>query len=648
MPRSKPIPPEVIRLAGNGDLDAIRRLGRLLDATNATPEIVEAIFKCLATFPVPVISTPTHKYILKNMVGARPSACLIALWKIVWRRKELTQPVRLAAVKYLRESGDSVFGWSRVCVQNGLSCVPEDMNMAGPAARRHAYFFQAKMLRHMLRLDGDVDSDFALHILSSPALIDLVLELWLAEDRRDTTPTGTLVCRILDTSMHTGCDIIFLVHVAITFDHSRDVFLARLKDRKQRTEFCLALADRAKHRWDVKAGDNVVGWVQSVCDLVGVSWDLCHDNPLLGRTFTRARVLGPLSYQVAQIAKQLAANDKLHSLVGRVVSTLLSLVYLALGDKLFQNLRRNWKDLGRGYFLEALFYTASSLRSGEGQNAKSISSLIEHVARHMAFPRLFGECTIADLLPEKLSRVPTLIQPWELLLQAHDTAKKAMTSLKGRPSVYFCDYLACALTGKELEALPYECAGCHSMVYCSSECQRRDWDKHHRRECQEARLLYQGQFEFISGSWCYHQIRGDHAAMIATIYADLPGVERYDQSMNFPLFSCTSMGSNQGGPYAGDHSEVVSCLDFSKQRYLNHRYATLIEAYSSKAVPFGWRLAQCMFPPLGDEDGIQVTALLKPVSGGFRAVYCTARDHHLPPFVREMGLDGNWDELMDY
>lgn len=59
-------------------------------------------------------------------------------------------------------------------------------------------------------------------------------------------------------------------------------------------------------------------------------------------------------------------------------------------------------------------------------------------------------------------------------------------------TVVLCDNLSCVPTGRRERdwASSKICSGCHAVVYCSRECQRLDWGKLHKSECQAARTEY--------------------------------------------------------------------------------------------------------------------------------------------------------------
>ncbi|KAF5334313.1 hypothetical protein D9611_014131 [Ephemerocybe angulata] len=45
-------------------------------------------------------------------------------------------------------------------------------------------------------------------------------------------------------------------------------------------------------------------------------------------------------------------------------------------------------------------------------------------------------------------------------------------------------------TGRVSWRLPEACSNCHSVVYCSPQCQREDWNARHRNECRDMRVDY--------------------------------------------------------------------------------------------------------------------------------------------------------------
>ncbi|KAJ3523512.1 hypothetical protein NMY22_g11410 [Coprinellus aureogranulatus] len=243
MPPSKPIPPQLLHMAGQGDVTSMRRLGVLLEPRNSTPDILNVIFNCLTAHPVPLINTPASRYILKNVVGARPGACLGALWSIVDSGGDMKPDVKEALIEHMFESGDCVFGWMRLCLQHEIHCVPDDRFKKKPASRMDIYLFQARMLL-ILR---SCDERYAGVMLASRAHLDLFLELWLAEDHRDQSGG---VYRMLDTTSMFPCETIQLADKILSNEQSKELFLSHFDSRRRCDEFSIALVDRLKRGWE--------------------------------------------------------------------------------------------------------------------------------------------------------------------------------------------------------------------------------------------------------------------------------------------------------------------------------------------------------------------------------------------------------------
>ncbi|KAJ3519367.1 hypothetical protein NMY22_g13237 [Coprinellus aureogranulatus] len=628
MPRSKPIPPEVpvthltwqippmltllqvIHHSRLGDIDAIRRLERLLEARNTTSEIVEVVFGCLAAYPVPVISTQASRHILKTVVGARPSAYLRALWKIIsFGTAELPDDVQTVMVQHLRQSGDTVFSWARLCLQNDLPCVPEDKEAHGSSARRHAYLYQARMLQVLLRLDGGLDGTYAKIMLSSPALVDLLLELWLAEERRDRT--GTLVCRMVDVKAPLGCNIIDLANRVLSDEH-REVFLTRCNGLGKCTQFSQALVDRVVHGWD-QSSIPIMGWVRSLCDLTSISFRLCNAHRYFRRSLSQMGFLTILSSHLEDAAKGISEKEEMRFLAYQIIPALKTLLQLSQTDTTPSRIRNNWERLKSGRFLDAVVHCALLLQ-GDGHYEDEIAgvlSIFHDMRRYASLPRLFGDTKLPDLPVEGLARCPSLVQPWSTLVVAHGRVHRARSALESRPAVYFCDYVLCAIrrSGIELASVPKQ--GEIGMNIISTN----------------ARTHGKSMKRRASHTWYTHDLRAEQAALLEAIYANMAENMRGEPG-TILSFDCRSMDISAKWCTI-ESAWDVSNNDGSYSKHLQHRYDALFHACQANSFPSDWRLAECLFPPLGGEASIRMISLLKPVEEGYRTMHCIANYSYL-------------------
>ncbi|TEB27152.1 hypothetical protein FA13DRAFT_1794971 [Coprinellus micaceus] len=217
MPRSKPIPPQILQMVEQGDLPSLRHLERLISPGNVTEEILATIFKCLTSHPVPVASDWVNELVLKTRVGSRPSACLCVFWKIfdLISRQGGTSKLEPTLLKHLLES--------------------DDMLLEGYSPRANRYLTVAHHLLMLLKLD----EDYRAVMLSSTAFINLFLELWLVEDRRDRS--GKLIWRMVNSKDFFGCSIIDLADTILSDSTSQEFILKRCVTAQQCDLFSRAL-----------------------------------------------------------------------------------------------------------------------------------------------------------------------------------------------------------------------------------------------------------------------------------------------------------------------------------------------------------------------------------------------------------------------
>ena len=128
-------------------------------------------------------------------------------------------------------------------------------------------------------------------------------------------------------------------------------------------------------------------------------------------------------------------------------------------------------------------------------------------------------------------------------------------------------------------------------------------------------------------------MRAFHATVLEVIYAErrLP---EYASREIIPVFDCRSMN---GMDQLSDTHHLVDERaywarnsgaephTFPDQEYLRPRFASLVKAYVSGGMPDDWRLAEALLPFTGDELGIRLTVLLKPVHGTLKSVYSVVR-----------------------
>ncbi|KAJ3520958.1 hypothetical protein NMY22_g12518 [Coprinellus aureogranulatus] len=619
MPRVSPITPQLLHLVEQGDVESIRRLGEFLNHGNANADISGVVFKRLAAYPLALVSGP-KSFLARTIVGAGASACLSVIWGLVGVEGTLKPEAKQSLISHMQELRDSVFGWSRICLQYGLPYIPERVIGKARPLDLDIYLSQARILLQLLALE----KEFAAEMLTSASFADLFLELWTAEEGRDTT--DTLSYRMVDSASDEHCPIITLFARFTCDSHSLEALLARCKKTSRCDELCLALTDRVSRGWEDESVP-FLGWIQSLDRLILAAYRLCTSTRRLRKRLTSISYLTPFSSELKAYSETMADDSNLHELLALAVIPMLTLSRLASSGDTPSIVRANWSDLQwANEYMEALFNVTAGKTDEDDRHLQHLLTVLTQLGELMVYPRIFGKWGVSELDVGKLVHLPRAARSWSFFLRAHNRAAQAYKSLKIRPSVYFCDYLPCGLVGKDLEKPPKQCTGCSSVVYCSDECQKKDWEELHRHECRHAQVLHAARRS--SHTWYTHQTRASQAALLEVIYEQESDNEQYNSNTIYPVFDCSFMDSLDEDSYIEDILEGAYWDDSFPQTYLRPRLDSLMKAYNDGTVAPGWRLADGIFPSIGDESSIHLAVLLKPVEGGFRTIYCVPRYSH--------------------
>ncbi|KAJ3521313.1 hypothetical protein NMY22_g12366 [Coprinellus aureogranulatus] len=628
MSRSSAIPPHVLVLADSGDPGALKRLAGLLTPGNVTVQIVELVFKNLTSKPAPhfPFTTSRHRPVLSPTVAANPSASLTALWKLTAWRKKLKVEVRSVLDERLMECADSVLRWARVCLQSGWPCAFDHADSGRHTRNPHMgqYFSLAKTLLQFRNLDDD----YALALYSSKAFVDLFLELWLTDERCHRTDAGGLeFYRMVDTEDDDGCPIVSLADSVLSNSDSRDSLLSQLTDIRICRQFALALTDRVARGWEAESL-NLLNWILSLNSIASVTMHLYESSPILCECLTQIGYLPELAAQLASFAETVKDDSPpVYALVTLLAPALIKLAQLTTMDGLPFSSREIWSQLRTGHYIDALFHSAV-LASQEGyhDHSESILAIVDNMGYWMAYPRVSArmEVNLEIIDVEELASNPEAYELWTLFVHAYARALEAVNILEQRPVVYFCDHLECALSGERHAGPSKECGACHAVVYCSALCQKRDWDERHRHECNHARALYSARVS--SHSWYDSKTRASQAALLEIPFAEQceVGPIPRDIRTEYNVLDCRTLESLDEDSYVEDLAEAISGALF-KRTYFRPRLESLFELCRSGAVPEGWALVEGIFHPIGDEEVIRLTALMKPTGNTYHTVYCVHR-----------------------
>ncbi|KAJ3518241.1 hypothetical protein NMY22_g13780 [Coprinellus aureogranulatus] len=165
-----------------------------------------------------------------------------------------------------------------------------------------------------------------------------------------------------------------------------------------------------------------------------------------------------------------------------------------------------------------------------------------------------------------------------------------------------CDNLRCARADVDESLKPRQCGRCYSVVYCSTACQRADWEVNHRLECPQAHVFYFGQRD--AGRWYGHRWRAFHTKFIETQYQRIAEaideIERGRPDPNgiFPSFNFEGWDAHMEVRDLTD-VRVEQCLTKPDakypQIYFESRLRSLLQNYRSGSMPPDVRLAEGVF-----------------------------------------------------
>ncbi|KAF6752720.1 hypothetical protein DFP72DRAFT_449722 [Ephemerocybe angulata] len=195
---------------------------------------------------------------------------------------------------------------------------------------------------------------------------------------------------------------------------------------------------------------------------------------------------------------------------------------------------------------------------------------------------------------------------------------------------FICDYASCHSTnhgtaGSSDTGKLKKCSRCSSVVYCSTECQRKDWIEFHRGECTESRNEH---IRRKSSQSCYtHQMRRFHVAYVAFL------LNRYCSGLEWDIADRRSITSLDGSCLILQPDSVSlegegwweshPQLHFP-QHYLKPRLSALKDEYISGAGSPGVRLVQAFFP-LGMKFGVVLTVRLTKSGDQYKGGYSMVR-----------------------
>ncbi|KAJ2912142.1 hypothetical protein MD484_g8271, partial [Candolleomyces efflorescens] len=192
-----------------------------------------------------------------------------------------------------------------------------------------------------------------------------------------------------------------------------------------------------------------------------------------------------------------------------------------------------------------------------------------------------------------------------------------------------------------------QCSRCHSVVYCSQQCQRNDWGQYHRYECSTQLAQYSlrrlsGWISPVNRAWCLFLVEG-----IVNAHMSSFDEKRLIKGITAPLHSCILVIEGLSLPTRISVTKVSDYMRRNKD-LPDTSLAKRIDAYLAQFLQYPgtiW-LVEALFPYGGatihylirmtrDEDGClhAVSAVTRVCDcANRRTEYCVHDGHYKPGF----------------
>ncbi|KAJ3547853.1 hypothetical protein NMY22_g1494 [Coprinellus aureogranulatus] len=628
MSQWKAVSKETLSKAKAGQLGALERLDEVAMSGFITTDVLDAIFPHLVWEPEAFPSSSNRRYYaLPPTAGARPSVCLRILWQAV-DTSHTNEKVKKALLEHLRGQLNGVCNWIRFCLPlRRYRSIPTDMLKGKPSSTREVYITQARLLLQLF----DLDLDWRVQLTSSEGFIDLLIDIFIAQDGDKTVPADNPRC-FMESGEPAVCSIVDLAHLVLCDSGARSVFLQRVALKKNHAHVCFGISNRLSGKCHAQATQrNPSGILISVERLLGVSYDLCSSSFEFQKELARWDHLSDFSFILDILTSFMALPESGGS---QYLTSQIPLIDRLCGMVREEPSRlrqvRAWCDLLSGEFIRLFIRVTTPLAKHDDE--RWLRNL-EGLEACMAYPDILKRSprmTASEFSPSELGENPIVIEMWSRFWISLDWAQRAQECTKGEAFQSTSDdYQLCASSEGQSSGIAKQCSGCTSVVYCSEECQVNDWNEFHRLECRRARTLQSRR----RASRCQytHASRAFQKTLLEVVCAARSTTVSHASRHVMPVLDLRSMAKMDTKRYIHDLAQSgywdrSSGPDkFPDQDYLRPRLASLVERYSLRGLPSDWRLVEAVFPRLGDESGIYLTVLLRFVGGKFKGTYSVAR-----------------------
>ncbi|TEB31317.1 hypothetical protein FA13DRAFT_359998 [Coprinellus micaceus] len=271
-------------------------------------------------------------------------------------------------------------------------------------------------------------------------------------------------------------------------EQGREVVLnALLSDDRRMKKFASAMVRRAKQAHDKMSSHTVAAAVVQYFDaLLEVLSIFIPHSGHLRRRLVQVDYITEYSRTLSEMATKIS-DSELKGACRPIITTVAKLAKLVYEQQ--DRVLRNWRDLIAGDFLSLItrITMVIPVHDDEYQNYAAYA-MLHNLGAHTVYPmilRALPSVEAIQMLIKKVERVlgirnPTLTKEWKIFC----------SGVIGRATIMQlntftqCDNSICKRFHLRVDTkAPRQCTRCSSVVYCSDECQREDWNRWHRTEC---------------------------------------------------------------------------------------------------------------------------------------------------------------------
>ncbi|KAF6753465.1 hypothetical protein DFP72DRAFT_901759 [Ephemerocybe angulata] len=165
--------------------------------------------------------------------------------------------------------------------------------------------------------------------------------------------------------------------------------------------------------------------------------------------------------------------------------------------------------------------------------------------RLLYYPRVCDAVTSAiNAMPDTTLKALSSIPDWKKFYGVASDLRNVYAAAPPRNEVPLCDNLFHPTMSHQVilkDTKGVQCSWCHTTVYCSRECQQKDWDLFHKAECTANRV--ERIDRQLHGGWLSHRTRALFLVLLRALLLH-PGMPNIEDPLTIPWFDLRTYPHN--------------------------------------------------------------------------------------------------------